>query len=121
MSNELRKNDAALPKIKPSTDILEKEDGFYIYLDMPGVGKENLVIDLKENELAVSGASPHVAEDKGNIQVMEFTGCEYRRTFTLADTVDREKIKASMTNGVLAIYLPRRQEDTPKRIEIKAG
>ncbi len=121
MSSDIQKAETALPKIKPATDILEKEDGFHIFLDMPGVSKDNLLIDLKENELVITGTSPHAREDKRNFMVMEFTGCEFRRIFTLADTVDREKINASMDNGVLSIHLPRRAEDSPKRIQINAG
>ncbi|MFW5489303.1 MAG: Hsp20/alpha crystallin family protein [Desulfovibrio sp.] len=121
MSTDIQKADAALPKIKPATDIVEQEDGFHIFLDMPGVGMDNMAIDLNENELIVSGTSPHDCDDNRNLAVMEFTGCEYRRTFTLSDAVDKEKIKASMDNGVLTIHLPRRTEDTPKRIQINAG
>ena len=46
---------------------------------------------------------------------------EYSRTFTLADSVDRERIAANLANGVLEIFMPKREKEKPKRIEISAG
>jgi HSP20 family molecular chaperone IbpA len=52
---------------------------------------------------------------------VEFGGGEYYRAFTLSDAVDQEKIKASLINGVLEIFMPKKEKVLPKRIEIKAG
>lgn len=121
MTNDIQKHEENLPRYRQPSDILEREDGFHIFMDVPGVAKEDLVIDLNENELVVTGracADPG-AEEKF-IEV-EFGGCEYRRSFKLSNTVDREHIKANVDNGVLELHLPKAEKAVPKRIEIKAG
>lgn len=117
----MSKKERKLPIVRPATDILEREDGFHIFMDLPGVGKEDLVLDLRENELVVSGAADYPNEEKKTRHAVEFMSGEYSRTFTLADSVDREGIVANLNNGVLEIFMPKREKEKPKRIEIRAG
>jgi HSP20 family molecular chaperone IbpA len=129
MSKETaQKIERELPRFRPATDIVELEDGFHILVDMPGVRKEELVIDLHENELLVSGktwyaADPSTEPNKAGRRYghQEFGGGAYQRTFTLSDTVDREKIAAKLENGVLNLFLPKAERAKPKRIEVTAG
>lgn len=135
MANEVKKSEQRQPQqqqaqqqeekrfplVRPATDIIEREDGFHIFMDLPGVRKEDLTIDLNENELKVSGKAVHPAQAKAAALNVEFVSGEYSRTFTLSDAVDREKIKANMKNGVLELYLPKAEKSQPKRIEIQAG
>lgn len=116
-----KKETGSLPRYRPATDILEREDGFHLFLDMPGVAKENLLIDLKENELVVGGKVDYPPVEGERMIEVEFGGGEYYRAFTLSDAVDQEKIKASLINGVLEIFMPKKEKVLPKRIEIKAG
>lgn len=122
MSNEIVKNDKekVLPQFRPATDIMEQEDGFYIYMDLPGVPKENLVIDLEENELTVTAktAIPGEGESYGE---MQFGNGEYHQTVSLSDIVDRERIAAKLQDGVLRIHLPRVVSQQPRKIEITQG
>ncbi|MCC8193239.1 MAG: Hsp20/alpha crystallin family protein [Deltaproteobacteria bacterium] len=103
----------------PPTDILECEDGFHIYMDLPGIAAEDLVIDLEQNELTVQASSKY---DMGEPQAMrnEFGPLSYKRVFTLSDMVDRENIKAIIKDGVLDLFLPKADSMKPRRIEIKA-
>jgi len=110
-----------LPRFRQPSDILEKEEGYYIYMDLPGVGKDDLVIDLKENEMVVSGKTRYATRPEEKYIEVEFGNCEYRRTFTLSEAVDREKIKANLKNGVLEVHMPKAEKATPKRIDIQAG
>ncbi|WP_029893483.1 Hsp20/alpha crystallin family protein [Desulfohalovibrio reitneri] len=111
-----------LPVARPATDILEREDGFHIFLDMPGVKREDLAIDLRENEVVVSAPAEYEYEKEGaSLIAVEFGSGEYRRSFTLSEVVDRQNIQATLKNGVLELFLPRREEEKPKRIEIQAG
>lgn len=129
MSKETaEKIERELPRFRPATDIVELEDGFHILVDMPGVRKEDLVIDLHENELLVSGKTRYAADPAAEAGKsgrryghQEFGGGGYRRTFTLSDTVDREKIVAKLENGVLNLFLPKGEKAKPKRIEVTAG
>lgn len=121
MTSEVKKNVRNLPRVSPNTDIIEKEDGFHIYMDMPGVSKEKLVIDLKENDLEISAGSDYPRLEGVNNVHLEFGDCEYSRSFTISDVVDRENIKASLKNGVLELFLPKAAKAKPRKIQIQAG
>lgn len=103
----------------PSTDILECEDGFHIYMDIPGVDPEGVSIDLEQNELTVKGTSNY---KPGKNQGMreEFGPVCYERVFTLSDMVDKEKVKATVKNGVLDLFLPKAESMKPRRIQIRS-
>ncbi|MCK9239612.1 Hsp20/alpha crystallin family protein [Desulfocurvus sp.] len=127
MSNDIAKTQqerqaqSGAPRFRQPSDIIEREDGFHIFMDMPGVAKGDLVIDLEDSELVVSGrACAELPEGEKYLEV-EFGSCEYRRAFKLSDTVDRERIRASLSNGVLELFLPKAEAAQPRRIEIKAG
>jgi HSP20 family molecular chaperone IbpA len=116
-----RPEEKALPRLVPATDILEREDGFYVYMDMPGVKKEDLSLDLQDSELTVTGKTSVVAGEKENFIEVQFGVGEYRRSVSLAEIVDRQKIRANLKNGVLELFMPRVEKATPRRIEIQAG
>lgn len=109
--------------ISPATDILERRDGFHILLDMPGVPSDNLSIDLEENELTVRGASAYTPASQSHNRQMaaEFNAPVFQRIFTLSDLVDKDKIQASLKDGVLDLFLPRAEEMKPRRISISSG
>jgi len=103
----------------PPTDILEGEDGFHIYMDLPGVSPEDLTIELEQNELTVLAESRYEAVPNQAMR-NEFGSLSYKRVFTLSDMVDRENIKAVIKDGVLDLFLPKAESMKPRRIEIKA-
>lgn len=122
MTNDVEKRTAAaLPKFKPNTDVLEREDGFYIFVDMPGVGKDDLSIDLRENELEIRGRAVSPRQENAKALHVEFGDGEYVRTFTISDGVDREGIRANLRKGLLELFLPKAARFKPRRIEIQAG
>lgn len=116
-----RKTASALPRFRPNTDVLEREDGFYIFVDMPGVSKEGLSIDLRDNELEVRGKAVYQREENVKVLHVEFGDGEYVRSFTISDGVDREGIRASLKKGLLELFLPKAARFKPRRIEIQAG
>jgi HSP20 family molecular chaperone IbpA len=102
----------------PPTDILERDDGFHIFMDLPGVAAEDLAIDLEQNELTVRAAGACEVGDSQAVR-SEFGPPSYKRVFTLSDMVDREHIKAVIKDGVLDLFLPKAESMKPRRIEIK--
>lgn len=109
-----------LPQIIPATDILEKPDGFHIFMDLPGVDKADLSIDLNEDEITIRAQGRQQSRGEARITHSEFCACEYSRTLTLSSVVDRGRIKAVLRNGVLDLFLPKAEEAKPRRIEIQA-
>ena len=121
MSDLTRKDDATPPRYRPATDILEREDGFYIYMDLPGVTREDLTIDLQEDELTVVGRTSLSQGEGEHFGEMQFGDCEYGRSVSVTDIVDRERIRANLEDGVLELRLPRVEKIQPKRIKITSG
>lgn len=109
--------------VTPATDILERKNGFHIFMDMPGVAVGDLSIDLEENELTITGQSSYApASDSQTRHVApEFATPKYQRVFTLSDLVEKEKIKASLKDGVLDLFLPKAEAMKPRRITISSG
>ncbi len=122
MTNDLeKKTTPTLPRFRPNTDVLEREDGFHIFVDMPGVGKDDLFIDLRDNELEIRGKAVYPREENAKALHVEFGDGEYVRTFTISDGVDREGIRASLKKGLLELFLPKAARFKPRRIDIQAG
>ena len=118
---EIKNEAKPLPRVSPATDILEREDGFYVYMDIPGVRREDLKIDINENELLVTGRANQGAAEKETFLEVQFGPGEYVRAVALSDLVDRERIKATLKDGVLVIHLPRMEKTAPRRIPIQTA
>jgi HSP20 family molecular chaperone IbpA len=109
------------PVLTPSIDIFENEGGLTLYADMPGVDEKNIDITLEEDVLTIIGEQ---SEEKLEGYKLLYNGYRpgiYRRAFTLGIPVDRSKIKAVITNGVLTLQLPKAEAAKPRKIEVKAG
>ncbi|MDQ7835386.1 MAG: Hsp20/alpha crystallin family protein [Humidesulfovibrio sp.] len=111
----------ALPRVSPATDILEREDGFYVFMDLPGVKREDLNIDINENELTVTGRALQGASEAESFLEVQFGPGEYVRAVSLSDRVDRERIKANLKDGVLTVHLPRLEKLAPRRIPVQTA
>ncbi|MGE4264474.1 MAG: Hsp20/alpha crystallin family protein [Desulfovibrio sp.] len=118
---EARTEVKPLPRVSPATDILEREDGFYIFMDIPGVRREDLKIDINENELLVTGRALQGASEKETFLEVQFGPGEYVRAVSLSDRVDRENISANLKDGVLTIRLPRLEKAASRRIPIQTA
>jgi len=96
----------------PSTNILEKNDGFELHMAVPGVKKEDVKIDLEKNILSISSEKKAEEHDENQFKYnrREFVYGTFCRNFTLPDTIDAEKIKADMTDGILKVILPKKKE-----------
>ncbi|MDR2892345.1 MAG: Hsp20/alpha crystallin family protein [Deltaproteobacteria bacterium] len=103
----------------PATDILEMDDGFHVIMDMPGVSADDIVIDIEESELTISGENSYVEPNNSLRRLhIEFTPRRYRRTFSLSDLVDHDNVDADLKDGVLRLYLPKAEAMKPRRIPI---
>jgi len=110
-----------LPRVSPATDILEREDGFHVFMDIPGVRREDLKLDINENELVVTGRALQGGTDKETFLEVQFGPGEYVRAISLSDLVDRERIKAVLKDGVLSLHLPKLDKAAPRRIPIQTA
>ncbi len=100
-------------------DIYSTEDGLTLYLDLPGVEKGAVSIELDEsNTLQIKGKS--AVQEPGGLQFREFQVGDFYRSFRLGEEYDRDKVSATLEDGVLKVDVPKREESKPKRIAINA-
>lgn len=103
----------------PPVDIFETDDGLAVVADMPGVAKEQVNVHVENDLLTIKGeAKPHMEDEPF---YREFELRNYFRQFQLSDSVDQEKIKAEMRNGVLVVRLPKKEAMKPKQIEVNVA
>ena len=106
----------------PKIDVLESEKDYKIHAEIPGVSKDNIHIDVKENTLIVNGEKNfEKKEEKDNYLRVERAYGKFQRSFYLDEHIDRENIKANYKDGVLELTLPKKEETTPKNIEVKVN
>lgn len=101
----------------PNVDVEEQEHSYFISVDLPGMKKEDIKVDMKDDLLTLSGE--RVRETKGEGRVTERTYGKFFRSFTLPKQIDREKIAATFENGVLHLTLPKAEEAKPREIKVQ--
>ena len=105
---------------KPSVSTREGEFAYHVEVDLPGVKKEDIHIDLKENQLIISGERSFKEERKEkDYYKVESSYGKFQRSFTLPEDADGNAIDASSENGVLNIVIPKAAPKESKKIEIK--
>ncbi|HMJ88694.1 MAG TPA: Hsp20/alpha crystallin family protein [Candidatus Acidoferrum sp.] len=109
---------AARPFVAPEVNIYERDEGYVIEAEMPGVAKNGLEITLEGNTLTFVGRRID-EEMPGNVLYRESRAADYRRAFELDPVVDTQKISAEMHQGVLTLRLPKMERVKPRKIEIK--
>jgi len=100
----------------PAADIYEGDSGYVIAIDLPGIDRSLLEIDLDENRLRVNGVR---TIDESNKHRAERPHGKFGRSFSVPSSVDQAAISAEYQDGVLQITLPKRKEPKAKRVEIK--
>lgn len=103
----------------PATDIYETEQGIVVVADMPGVTEKGLDVTLENNVLTLVGRAEWTDPEGREALHREFGPAEYRRTFTLAEDLDRENITARIKAGRLQVTLPKAAKAQPRRITVE--
>lgn len=103
----------------PRVDLSETEDAYLVHVDVPGMQKEDLNIDVHEGRLTISGERNAEQQDDGHKYVrVERSYGRFYRSFTLPQTVKEDEIEATYENGVLSVRVPKAEETKPRRIEV---
>ena len=106
----------------PTINSRETDDAYFVEVDLPGVKKSEITIDVKDNVLSISGerkVNDRAKED--SYYKVESKYGKFVRNFTLPKDADVDKIEASNKDGVLEVKIQRQKilEKKPKKIEIK--
>ena len=104
----------------PRVSIVELKEEFEVSVELPGMKRDDIKVELKENILTISGEKmvKHEKTDR-KIHMSERLHGTFLRSFELPSTIKSEEIKADFTNGVLSLHLPKQEQAKPKEIEIK--
>ena len=108
-----------LRSILPEVDILENEDEILLYADLPGVLRDNLSVHIDNGKLTLTGTRLLNAEGAATWE--EFSDVEYRRVFSVPQSIDASRVSAELIEGVLQLHLPKSAAAKPKKIDIKAA
>jgi HSP20 family protein len=109
-----------VPSFVPAVDIYESPEAITLVADMPGVGPENVLIDVHDNQLTLRGTVSMEGE-KERLLLQEYGVGDYVREFTLGKAIDQSKIEATMKNGVLTLTLPKAEAIKPRKINVVTG
>jgi len=100
----------------PVADIYETDSGYLIAIDLPGIKRDDIEIDIDDNRLLVKGA--RVIDDSRSRRSERPRG-KFLRSFSVPASIDQNKIGADYKDGVLQIRLPKRAEQKAQKIEVK--
>ncbi len=99
----------------PAVNIKENETDFELALAIPGQKKEDFNVEIDDSVMTISMEAKSEEEtSKEHYTRKEFSYRSFKRSFTLPETVDEEKIEASYKEGILKFRLPKRDEALPK-------
>ena len=104
---------------RPAVDIYETETGIILAVELPGVGKKNVAVEVKDNILTLKGerlSKPEIKEE--NYYRQERCYGSFQRSFTLHHNIQPNLIKATFKDGMLEIEIPRPEEEQPKQITV---
>jgi HSP20 family protein len=105
----------------PAANVAETESAFEVTLELPGMKAEDFKVELKKNELWISGEKREEKEEKGKaFHRIERSYGEFRRVIPLPGEAAEEKIEAEYKEGVLRVVVPKTEEAKPRRVEVKS-
>jgi len=108
----------------PAIDVTEDADAYKLTAELPGMAESDIEVALTDDTLMIKGEKKEEKEKKEkNYYLSERSYGSFRRSFTLPDGVDRDKIGADFAKGVLTVTMPKAAEakTEPKKIEVKAA
>lgn len=106
----------------PPVDILETKEKTILRAELPGFDESQIALRFEDGVLSLEGERKFEKDEKSeNYHRVERAYGKFLRSFTIPTNVDHEKIAASMSNGILTVELPKREETKPKAIKIQAA
>ncbi len=128
---DIEKQEAAMPEgtertrptacFIPRADIYEDEGQMVIVADIPGVDENSVDITLEKNILTINAYVESPVPEGYALAFSEYEVGDYQRSFKLSDEIDREKIKATVKDGQLRLFLPKAAELAARKISVSAG
>lgn len=109
-------------RFTPPIDIQETDDAYIVEVDVPGMKKEDVQIEVNDDVLTIKGERKNGHEEKReDYHRIERQYGSFRRTVTVPGGFQYDAVSAKFEDGVLRVTLPKREDAKPRRIEVKAG
>jgi HSP20 family protein len=102
----------------PVTDIYETEQALTLVMEMPGVSKDGLVVNVDSSVLTIEGRFNFDRYEGLQPLYTEYNIGPYSRSFRLPSQIDQDRITAEITDGVVTLVLPKAEEARPRRITV---
>jgi len=103
----------------PSFDLSEREDGYYLAADLPGVDEADLEVTLHERRLRVAGKRDAEEKKEGeNYHLYERRHGSFARLFALPEDADESAVEAKLEGGVLSVRIAKKEQAKPLKIKI---
>ena len=112
-------DEVSLSDWRPPVDIYETGDGIVLKIELPGVNKDDVSVEVKDNVLTIKGErllDPAIKDE--NYYRKERSFGKFNRSFSLQESIKPDLIKASFKDGVLTVEVPRPEEDKPKQVTV---
>jgi HSP20 family protein len=115
-------NSASNQNLSLAVDVHETENGYELNASLPGVKPEDVEISVNKDVVTIRGRTEQNEErQQGNYIYRERHAGSFQRAVRLPDQVNAEQVEASLEHGVLKVTLPRLQQATQRRIQVKSG
>lgn len=106
----------------PPIDVVETQEEYVVYADLPGLDRKDIDLSIASNVLTLSGERKEKTEgDKRRFFREESWTGSFRRTISLPNTIDPEKVSAELKDGVLAVRIGKRAEVKPRQITVRVA
>ena len=102
----------------PPINVFQQGDDILAIIELPGVKKDDLQIQAKDNSIRIFGKKTVDYPDETSLHRRERISGEFDRTLSLPVQIEPDGIKAEYRDGILALFLPRAESDKPRTIKI---
>ena len=102
----------------PTTDIFETDEALTVVLEMPGVSRDDVDVNIENGLLTIEGRIDFRKYEGLRPVYGEYNIGPYRRTFRVSHQIDQDKITAEMRDGVVTLTLPKAEKAKPRRIQV---
>jgi len=105
--------------LSPAVDVVENDNEIILSCDLPGVNKKDLDLSISRNVITIKGEKKGEQKHEGSKTYRKETWSgAFQRTISLPDSVDPEKVDASMKDGVLTVKIAKREDVKPRQISV---
>ena len=103
----------------PPINVFQQGDDLVAIVELPGVNKEDLNIQAKENTIRIAGQKTIEYPENVSLHRRERLSGVFDRTLVVPMQIDADRIKAEYNDGLLALFIPRAEKDKPRTIDVR--